>query len=130
LVWRRSRCRRAIRLFVVVVVAGAAAQAMAQADLRVTFEVDRSRPEKVHLVGRVTNQGGTDVVEVNVTAEALDRNGRVVASGITYVEGRIPQGGSQPFTAVVPGVPGATRYRASVTSFRPMVGAGTSTQTP
>lgn len=94
------------------------APAPAQTGFQVSFEVDRSRPDKVRLVGLVRNDSAAEVFDVNVTAEALDRSGRVVASGITYVEGRIPQGESRPFVAVVPAAPNAVRYRAQVTSFR------------
>ena len=92
--------------------------AAAQTGFQVSFEVDRSRPDKVQLVGRVRNDSSAEVFDVNVTAEALDRSGRVVASGITYVEGRIPQGESRPFVVVVPAARSAVRYRAEVTSFR------------
>ena len=92
--------------------------APAQSSFQVSFDVDRSRPGKVQLLGSVRNNSDTDVFDVNVTAEALDRGGRVVASGITYVEGRIGRGESKPFVAVVPAAPGAVRYRAEVTSFR------------
>lgn len=100
--------------------ASLAPPASAQEGFQVTFEVDQGTPGRVQLVGRVTNARPDDVVDVHVTAEALDRKGRVVASGITYVEGRINRGDSRPFVAVVPPVAGASRYRASVTSFRSM----------
>lgn len=95
-----------------------ATAAIAQSTFQVDFAVDRSRAGKVQLVGSVRNDSQVEVFDVNVTAEALDRTGRVVASGITYVEGRIGRGESRPFVAVVPAVPGAVRYRAEVTSFR------------
>lgn len=95
-----------------------ATAALAQNVFQVSFEVDRSRAGKVQLVGSVRNESQVEVFDVNVTAEALDRSGRVVASGITYVEGRIGRGESRPFVAVVPVAPGAVRYRAEVTSFR------------
>jgi hypothetical protein len=95
-----------------------ATAALAQSAFQVSFDVDRSRADKVQLVGSVRNDSPSEVFDVNVTAHALDRNGRVVASGITYVEGRIGRGESKPFVAVVPVAPGAVRYRAEVTSFR------------
>lgn len=90
----------------------------AQDAFQVVFDVDRSRQDKIQLVGHVRNNSPAEVYDVNVTAEALDGGGRVVASGITYVEGRIGRGESRPFVAVVPVAPGAIRYRAEVTSFR------------
>jgi hypothetical protein len=97
---------------------GAVPHADAQDGLRATFAVKQGGGQKVELAGTVTNGRGDDVVDVHVTAEALDRKGQVVATGITYVEGRIRSGDSRPFVAVVPAVPGAARYRVSVTSFR------------
>jgi hypothetical protein len=105
-------------LSVVIGVALLATAAAAQDGFRVSFEVDRSRGDKVQLVGQVHNDSSSEVFDVNVTAEALDRAGRVVASGITYVEGRIGRGESRPFVAVVPVIPGAVRYRAVVSSYR------------
>ena len=105
-------------LSVVVGIALLATAAAAQDGFRVSFEVDRSRGDKVQLVGQVHNDSSSEVFDVNITAEALDRAGRVVASGITYVEGRIGRGESRPFVAVVPVAPGAVRYRAVVTSYR------------
>lgn len=99
---------------------------LGQAAFHVSFNVDRSRSDKVQIVGSVLNNSFSDVFDVNVTAEALDHGGRVVASGITYVEGRIDPGQSRPFVAVVPVAPGAVRYRVEVTSFR----AGFGVQSP
>jgi hypothetical protein len=109
----------AIRVLSVVIgVALLATAATAQDPFRVSFDVDRSRGDKVQLVGQVRNDSSSEMFDVNVTAEALDRAGRVVASGITYVEGRIAPGESRPFVAVVPVAPGAVRYRAVVSSYR------------
>ncbi|HEU5322456.1 MAG TPA: FxLYD domain-containing protein [Methylomirabilota bacterium] len=94
-----------------------ASAAPGQDNFRITYDVDR-RPNQVRLVGRVVNEGQVDVFEVSVTAEALDARGRVVASGISYVDSRIGRGESRPFVAVVPAAPMATRYRVGVSSFR------------
>lgn len=118
---RRGVLQAACLIAAVAVLASLAPPpASAQEGFQVTFEVDQGTPGRVQLVGRVTNGRPDDVVDVHVTAEALDRKGRVVASGITYVEGRINRGDSRPFVAVVPPMAGASRYRASVTSFRSM----------
>lgn len=92
--------------------------ARAQDGFRVTFSAAPGAAGKTNVSGHVTNERAEDVFDVHVTAEALDRRGRVVASGITYVEGRVLRGDSRPFVAVVPAVPGTARYRASVSSFR------------
>jgi hypothetical protein len=98
----------------------------AQEAFRVTFEVDRTNPEQAQVAGTVSNESAQEMLDVSVTAEALDARGKVVARGITYVTPRIPGRGSVPFVAKVPNVPSAVRYRASVSSFRP----GMSSQAP
>jgi hypothetical protein len=101
-----------------VLVLGFAATALAQDGFRITYEVDRSRPDQARLVGQVVNERGGEVVDVSVTAEALDARGRVLARGITYVDSRIGSGDSRPFVAAVPVVPGVAKYRVRVSSFR------------
>jgi len=66
----------------------------------------------------VYNDSEGEVYDVSVTAEALDRRGKVLASGVSFVDSRIGRGDNRPFTAAVPVVPGAARYRVEVTSFR------------
>jgi hypothetical protein len=114
----KAAVRRACLIAAVTLLAILPPPARGQDGFRVTFQVDQGTPDRVRLVGMVTNGRPDDVVDVHVTAEALDARGRVVASGITYVEGRLNRGDSRPFVAVVPMVTGMSRYRASVTSFR------------
>jgi hypothetical protein len=92
--------------------------AYAQDGFKITYDVDHSRPEKARLNGRVTNERSQDVFEVNVTAEALDARGHVLARGITYVDARIARGESRPFSVSVPTVPGTTGFRVVVSSYR------------
>lgn len=104
--------------------AGAAAILMCAAaadaqNFRISYDVDRvARPGQVVVRGNVLNEGPSDCFDVSVTAEALGSSGKVVASGVTYVDSRIGRGDSKPFMAVVPSVPTATRYRVEVSSFR------------
>lgn len=114
-----------VRLFAIAaaLVVAAVASLPAQETFRVTFEVDRTNPEQTQVTGTVYNESLQEMLDVSVTAEALDARGKVVARGITYVTSRIPGRGSVPFLAKVPSVPGAVRYRASVSSFRPGMGA-------
>ena len=100
--------------------------ARAQDGFRITYEVDRSRPDRARLTGRVVNERSDDVFEVNVTAEALDARGKVLARGIAYVDSRIGRGDTRPFSMSVPTVPGTTNFRVVVSSYR----AGLSTQGP
>ncbi len=116
---------RLIGILAVLVIAGAAS-ADAQEAFRVVFDVDRSNPEQMQVMGTVYNDSSQDMFDVSVTAEALDAKGKVVARGITYVTPRIPGRGSVSFLAKVPSVPTAVRYRASVSSYR----AGFSSQSP
>ena len=107
---------------IAVVVLAFALSVAAQSPLQLAYDVDTSGP-KVRISGRVVNGGRDDVFEVYVTAEALDRNGKVVARGIAYVDSKIGRGESQTFTATVPAVPAATRYRAKISSYRTGLGA-------
>ncbi|HXH84141.1 MAG TPA: FxLYD domain-containing protein [Candidatus Tectomicrobia bacterium] len=103
----------------VLLVVVAATIARGQEGFRVTYEVDaRSRPDQTRLSGRVVNERNSDVLDVSVTAEALDARGRVLARGIAFVDARIGGGESRPFVAVVPAVPGVARYRVRVSSYR------------
>jgi hypothetical protein len=55
--------------------------ASAQQDgFRIAYEADTTRPERVRVVGTVTNGRPADVFEVSVTAEALNETGKVVAT--------------------------------------------------
>ncbi|SRR5712691_11167714 len=94
------------------------APAHAQEGFKITYDVDNSRPEKARLNGRVINERSQDVFEVNVTAEALDGRGRVLARGISYVDSRIGRGDSRPFSVSVPTVPGTSGFRVVVSSYR------------
>lgn len=99
------------------------AQASAQQDgFRIAYEADTTRPERVRVVGTVTNGRPTDVFEVSVTAEALSETGKVVAKGIAYVDARIPSGASRPFSISVPAVSGVVRYRVVVSTYRAGLG--------
>jgi hypothetical protein len=88
-------------------------------NFRITYDVDRTaRPGQVAVKGNVVNDGPSDCFDVSVTAEALGSGGKVVATGVTYVDSRIGRGESRPFVALVPNAPAATRYRVEVSSFR------------
>ena len=103
-----------------------AGQVAAQTGFKVTWDVDQSRPDRARLTGRVVNERAEDVFEVNVTAEALDARGKVLARGIAYVDSRIGRGDSRPFSMSVPAVAGTASFRVVVSSYR----AGLSPQGP
>jgi hypothetical protein len=112
-----------ICVLIVLVAPGAAP---AQQGFKISYEVDRSRPERARLTGRVVNERPDDVFEVSVTAEALDARGKVLSRGITYVDARIARGDARPFSLSVPAMPGTESFRVVVSSFK----AGAPTQGP
>jgi hypothetical protein len=120
----RVLVRRCVLVLAVLVIV--ADEAGAQDGFKITYEVDRSRTDRARLTGRVVNERSEDVFEVNVTAEALDARGKVLARGIAYVDSKIGRGDARPFSMSVPTVAGTTSFRVVVSSYR----AGFSTQGP
>lgn len=108
----------AARLLGAVVVLVLVLPAAAQQGFRVTHTVGRTTATHVEVAGTVQNETRAEAIDVSVTVEALGPTGKVASRGITYVTGRIPQGGTASFVAKVPAVSGVTTYRAVVTSFR------------
>ena len=106
--------------------AAGAAPARAQGPLRVTWSVERTGQTHVELAGRVMNDSAQDVVEVYVTAEALDASGKVLARGIAFVATQIPGRRASEFSARVPNVRGTTGFRVGVSSYRLGLGRGES----
>ena len=98
--------------------------ALAQNGFRVTYDVDRTRPDRARVTGRVVNERAEDVFEVNMTAEALDAKGKVLARGIAYVDARIARGDSRSFSVSVPTVAGTSDFRVVVSGFKLSVGPG------
>ena len=109
-----------------LVVALLGGEAAAQDGFRITYDVDRTRGERARVTGRVMNERPEDVFEVNVTAEALDAKGKVLARGITFVDSKIARGDTRPFSLSVPTLPGTASFRVVVSSYR----AGFSSQGP
>jgi hypothetical protein len=91
-------------------------------DFRVTYTVDRATPNRTRVSGAVVNEGRADVLDVYVTAEAVDGNGKVIGRGIAFVSHSIAQGGTAAFEAVIPVATAAT-FRVRVTSYRQGLGA-------
>jgi hypothetical protein len=108
-----------------VVVALALGPPPAQGDerFRITYERDRAEATAIVLRGSVSNEGRRDVVDVYVTAEALNASGKVVATGITFVSAFLPQRGQAPFVAKIPQVEGVQSFRVSVSGFREAFGS-------
>jgi len=111
----------AVVLALLVLVAGlllAADPAPAQTGFRITYDIDRTRPDRARITGRLVNERSEDVYEVNLTAEALDARGKVLSRGIAYVDSRIARGDGRSFSMSVPTVAGTSDFRVSVSSFR------------
>ncbi len=98
------------------------AGASAAQELQVTYTADRSTPNRTRINGAVLNVGRTDVLDVYVTAEALDGGGKVIGRGISFVTHSITQGSSAPFEAIIP-VGTAASFRVRVTNYRQGLGA-------
>src|SRR5262245_22067310 len=92
--------------------------ARAQNGFRVTYDIDRTRPDRARLTGRVVNERAEDAFEVSVTAEALDAKGKVLSKGIAYVDSKIARGDSRTFSMSVPTVAGTSDFRVVVSNFR------------
>ena len=95
-----------------------ALQAGATGQFRISYRMGPREPTSAVLVGTVFNDSPRDVVDVWVTAEALNASGTVVATGIAFVAGLLPGRDSVPFVAKVPAVEGVSMFRIEVTSFR------------
>lgn len=106
--------------------AAGARPAGAQGNFRVTWSVERTGETHAELAGQVANDATQDVVDVYVTAEALDASGKVLARGIAFVAPQIPARRATEFSARVPNVRGTTGFRVRVSSFRFGLGRGES----
>jgi hypothetical protein len=91
---------------------------LAQERFRITYAVDQAAPGRTRVLGEVVNEARSDVFDVWVTAEALDRAGRVVARGLVFVSPHLREGAGAPFEAVVPAPPSGASFRVRVSSFR------------
>ena len=96
---------------------GLPAFAQGPSSFRITHTVDQGGQAHVTVSGRVFNDARADAVDVYVTAEALDGNGKVIASGVSYV-GAVSMGSSTAFIIKVPKAGAAANFRVLVTSFR------------
>ena len=124
----RSRVARWRALCAIVVVMAALVPALApgQESFQLRYSVDRTNPAQVRVNGTVENEARLDVVDVYVTAEALDAGGRVLGRGIAFVSASIPPRGTAPFTISIPAAQNAINFRVRVSSFRYGMGIQTS----
>jgi hypothetical protein len=92
----------------------------AQQPFHLTFHRAPDEPSSLVLVGNVSNDGSRNVVDVWVTADALDARGRVVARGLAFVTSQLPGRASRAFTVKLPRAEEAHSFRVFVSSFRYM----------
>ena len=84
----------------------------------ITVRREPDEPSSLVLAGDLANEGGRDVVDVWVTAEAMNAEGKVVARGLVFVTPMLRGRSSTPFTVKLPRVQEARAFRAAVSSFR------------
>jgi hypothetical protein len=85
---------------------------------RITFRRERDEPSSIVLMGEVFNDGLRDVVDVWVTADALNAEGKVVGRGLAFVTSLLPGRGTTTFAVKLPRVEEARSFRIGVSSFR------------
>ena len=85
---------------------------------RITFRRDRDEPSSIVLTGEVFNDGLRDVVDIWVTAEALNAGDQIVGRGIAFVTFFLPGRGTTTFAVKLPRVDEARSFRLVVSSFR------------
>src|SRR5712692_3953307 len=90
----------------------------AQNPFHVDYTVERGGSGPVRVSGRVFNEGNADVLDVYVTAEALDAGGKVLGRGLVFVSASIPPRGIVPFVISIPAAQAAASFRVRVSSFR------------
>ena len=90
---------------------------------RITFERQRDEPSSIVLRGEVSNDGLRDVVDVWVTADALNAEGKAVGRGIAFVTFSLPVRGTTAFTVKLPRAEQVQSFRLTVSSFRYASGA-------
>ena len=112
---RRAGWRLTLTAWVLGLLVSAAS---GQENFRITYKVDKSDSDRTKVSGFVFNDARVDVLDVYITAEAVDGAGKVVARGITFVSPMIRQGANAPFDASIPAPATATAFRVRVTGFR------------
>jgi hypothetical protein len=110
--------RRAIVTIALVALAGLPGPGHAFDPFQITYTVERGGAGPVRVTGRLLNDGGQDIFDVYVTAEALDGGGKVLGRGLVFVSGLIPPRGVVPFAISIPAAQNAASFRVRVSNFR------------
>ena len=90
----------------------------AQYPFQVAYTVERGGSGPARVNGRVLNESNVEMLDVYVTAEALDAGGKVLGRGLVFVSGSIPPRGAVPFAISIPAAQTAANFRVRVSSFR------------
>ena len=85
---------------------------------RTTFQRERDEPSSIVLMGEVFNDGLRDIVDVWVTADARNAEGKVVGRGVAFVTSFLRGGGTTTFTVKLPRAEQTHSFRLVVSSFR------------
>lgn len=85
---------------------------------RIVFERTNDDPSSIVLVGRVFNDGFRNVVDVWVTADALNADGKAVSRGVAFVTSFLPGHSAAMFTIKLVRAEQAESFRLAVSSFR------------
>ena len=103
-----------------------ASLSVGQSRFRVTYTPRPRDASALVLDGRVSNEADRDVLDVWVTAEALNASGKVLATGLCFVSPSIAAHRNAGFVAKLPFREGVQSFRVAVTSYR----EGTAFQSP
>ncbi len=114
---RRPIARRVASLAVLAAL-GLAAGARAADYFTITYNIDRSGPRQIRLIGRILNNTSLDAVNVRLRVQALDAAGDVVAELPTYVDRLIRARREGYWDASVPPDPRITGFRVVVAGYR------------
>jgi hypothetical protein len=91
-------------------------------EFRLTFERQPDEPTSLVLAGTVSNETSRDVVDVWVSAVALNASGRVVGRGLAFASPLLRSRAATNFTIKLPRVEQVQSFRVSVSSFRYLSG--------
>jgi hypothetical protein len=84
---------------------------------RFQFNLDRSSPKHLALVGRVFNDSGVDAVNVRLKVVATDAAGNMVAERNAYVDRVVPARGEAYWDAKFPPNPAMVGFRIVVVGY-------------
>ena len=92
-------------------------------EFRITFERQPDEPTSLVLAGTLANETSRDVVDVWVSAEALNARGRVVARGLASDSPMLRGRADTRFVVKLPRVEQVQSFRVFVSTFRYLGGA-------